>query len=541
MNVELRVVIRQLGLLFFILSAVIAAVALFAAYENATGGSDDGADLRALLITALVGSFCGGVMFLCGRRTSTFFGQREALLLVAAGWILGAGLAALPYRLWSAAHADAGPAAHDFNTYVNCYFEAMSGLTTTGATVVQAVAALPRSLLLWRALTQWLGGLGIVVLFVAVLPMLGIGSRRVYRIEAPGPAPEGVKPRIRDTARLLWLIYVGLTVAEVVALKLCGLTLFDAVCHTFATLATGGFGTQNAGIAAYPSAAVHILIIVFMILAGVNFGLYHQLLQRQWRSVRKDPELRLYLTIILAATAIVTFSLLRNPPAGPGVGSIVPTGTTPYVETTPNVGTTFQSVEKAEAPTTGTTVRHALFQVVSMQTTTGFCSADFDTWGFAAKATLIALMFIGGSAGSTGGGIKVMRIMIAVKVLFAEIEHIYRPKVVRPIKIGSTAIEADLKLSTMVYLLGIAVLFAIGTVLLMLLEAGNGIDITTAATASVATLNNIGPGLARVGATQNYAWFTASGKLVMSVLMLLGRLEMFTILVLFSPRFWRTE
>ncbi len=541
MNLELRVVIRQLGLLFFILSAVIAAVALFAVYDNATGGSDDGSDLRALLITALVGSLCGGVMFVCGRRTSTFFGQREALLLVAAGWVLGAGLAALPYRLWSAAHGDAGPAAHDFNTYVNCYFEAMSGLTTTGATVVQAVAALPRSLLLWRALTQWLGGLGIVVLFVAVLPMLGIGSRRVYRIEAPGPAPEGVKPRIRDTARLLWLIYVGLTVAEVVALKLCGLTLFDAVCHTFATLATGGFGTQNAGIAAYPSAAVHILIIVFMILAGVNFGLYHQLLQRQWRSVRKDPELRLYLTIILAATAIVTFSLLRNPPAGPGVGAIVSTGTIPYVETTPTVGPIIQPVEQGEAPTTWATFRHALFQVVSMQTTTGFCSADFDTWGFAAKATLIALMFIGGSAGSTGGGIKVMRIMIAVKVLFAEIERIYRPKVVRPIKIGNTAIEADLKLSTMVYLLGIALLFAIGTVLLMLLEAGNGIDITTAATASVATLNNIGPGLARVGATQNYAWFTASSKLVMSALMLLGRLEMFTILVLFSPRFWRTE
>ncbi|MGB2985304.1 MAG: TrkH family potassium uptake protein [Phycisphaerae bacterium] len=515
MNLEIRVVIRLLGLLLVVLSAMIAAVGMFAAYEHLTGRSADGADLHALLVTAFVGLLIGGVLYITGRRTPDLIGQREALSLVAAGWLFGAALAALPYRLWSISRGDAGVGLHDFDTFVNCYFEAMSGLTTTGATVVQAVGTLPRSLLLWRALTHWLGGLGIVVLFVAVLPMLGVGSRRVYRIEAPGPSPEGVKPRIQDTARILWFIYLGLTVAEVLALKLCGMTWFDATCHTFATLATGGFSTQDGSIAAYPSAAIHVVIILFMVFAGVNFGLYHHLLQGQWRVVKKDPELRLYLTILLVATVIVAFSLFRH-------SSSVASST-------------------GEALTLGTTVHHALFQVVSIQTTTGFCSADTDQWGFAAKATLLTLMFIGASAGSTGGGIKVMRIMIAAKVLLAEIEHIYRPKVVRPVKIGKTAIDPDLKLNTMVYVVGITLLFAIGTVLLMLLEGGNGIDITSAASASAATLNNIGPGFARVGATQNYAWFTTPSKIVMSILMLLGRLEMFTIIVLFAPRFWKTQ
>jgi trk system potassium uptake protein TrkH len=255
---------------------------------------------------------------------------------------------------------------------------------------------------------------------------------------------------------------------------------------------------------------VHVVIIAFMLLAGINFALYQQLLHGHWRAVKKDPELRCYLAIILVATGIVTYSVMQTQGADNANG---------FVETT----------------------RQSLFQVVSMQTTTGFCSADFDTWGFAAKATLVALMFVGGCAGSTGGGIKVVRIMIAFKVLLTEIEHVYRPKVVRLVKIGKTTIDADLKLSTLVYVLGIGVLFVLGAALLMLFESENGIDITTAATASIATLNNIGPGLAKVGATQNYAWFTAPSKILMSALMLLGRLEMFTLIVLLSPRFWRTE
>ncbi|MGD2107995.1 MAG: TrkH family potassium uptake protein [Phycisphaerae bacterium] len=515
MNLELRVVIRQLGLLVLILSALIAGVALFAGYERITNADGDGADLTAMLVTAVIGAVTGGILFIGGRKGADLLGQHEALLLVGLSWLIGAGLACLPFRLWSVFHGSAGGAPHPFDTFVNCYFEAMSGLTTTGATIVTSLETVPRSLLLWRSLIQWLGGLGIVVLFVAVLPMLGVGSRRIYRIEAPGPSPEGVKPRIADTARILWLIYCGLTVLEVLVLRVCGMTWFDAVCHTFTTLATGGFGTQDASIAAFPATAIQVVIIVFMLLAGVNFGLYHQLIQRNWRAVRKDPELRVYLTLIVVATAILTVSLLRS-----GAGAQATLG---------------------EPATLGNTIRHALFQTVSIQTTTGFGSSDFDQWGFAAKATLLMLMFVGGSAGSTGGGIKVVRILIAAKVMLAEIEHVYRPKVVRPIKIGRTAIDPELKLTTMVYVLGIGLLFALGTVLLMLFESGQQIDITSAASACAATLNNVGPGLGKVGPVQNYAWFSDASKVVMSVLMLLGRLEMFTVLVLFSPRFWRSS
>ena len=503
MRLELRVVLRHLGLLCFVLSALIASTAILAGYDRMTGRVADGADLLALLLTAGIGVLLGAVFFVTGRRPAKFIGQREALLLVGLSWLIGAGLAALPFRFWAAFRHDGQTKPHDFDRYINCYFEAMSGLTTTGATIVQHIATLPDSILLWRAATHWLGGLGIVVLFVAVLPLLGVGSRRLYRIEAAGPTPEGVTPRIQDTARVLWMIYMGLTAAEILALKFFGMTWFEATCHTFATLATGGFSTQDASMAAFPSAAIQIVVIVFMILAGINFGLYHQLLQRRWRSVRKDPELRAYFAIIAAAVGIIVFSL-------------------------------YDSESASDRP-----VLDATFQVISIQTTTGFCSADFDQWAFAAKATLLALMFIGGSAGSTGGGVKVMRILIAAKILWAQIEHAYRRNVVRPVKIGKTVVDDDLKLDIMVYVTSIIILFAVGTILLMLFESD--IDITTAATASVATLNNIGPGLARVGATQNYAWFSDASKIVMTVLMALGRLEVFTVIALLSPRFWLEE
>jgi len=392
----------------------------------------------------------------------------------------------------------------------------MSGLTTTGSTVLSEIGTVPDSLLLWRALTHWLGGLGIVVLFVAVLPMLGVGGRRLFRIEAPGPTPEGVRPRIQDTARILWMMYCGLTVAEIVALKICGMTWFESTCHTFATLATGGFSTLDNSVAGFDSTAIHVVIIIFMILAGINFGLYYQILQKGWHKARKDPELRAYLGLIVCATAIITACLYASPPPG------------------------YTTDAAGHAPF-GTILRDSLFQVVSIQTTTGFATADFDQWAFPAKAVLLTLMFVGGCAGSTGGGIKVGRILILIKVVLAELEHAFRPQVVRTTRVGKSLISQELKVNTLVFIVGIGGLFAMGTAALMIFESGNGIDITTAATASAASLNNIGPGLARVGATQTFTWFTPESKVVLSILMVLGRLEIFTIAVLFMPRFWRRD
>lgn len=515
MTLDVRVVLRHLALLLLILSALIAAVAVFALVDHLTGEPTEPVEPIGMLIAALSGTFLGIILLLPSRRSGPLIAQREALLLVALSWLVGAAISALPFWLWATLRAGPGTPTHGFESFVNCYFEAMSGLTTTGSTILTNIATVPPSLLLWRALTHWIGGLGIVVLFVAVLPILGVGSRRVYWHEAPGVSKEGVRPRIQDTARILWLIYSGLTVVEVVALKLSGMTWFNAVCHTFATLATGGFSTHDQSIAAYDSSLIQIIIIVFMVLAGVNFSLYYHLLQRRWREVLRDAELRAYLIILAAATTIITISLLLHPPPAP---------------TSPEGHAAF-----------GPTLLDSAFQVVSIQTTTGFCTANFDLWGFVPKATLLILMFIGASAGSTGGGIKVVRILIAAKVMLAELEHYYRPKVVRAVRVGKAAIDPALRLNTLVFVLGMAVLFAIGTALLMVFDRSNEIGITTAATAAAATLNNIGPGLARVGAIENYAWFTAPSKVVMCILMVLGRLELFTILVLFTPRFWKGE
>lgn len=508
---NLQLVRRQLGLLLLVLSALILLIAAFSALDYRFDHLREGAACRALLVAGLIGSLIGVLCWRLGAKDRRELGRREAMLLVAGSWFLGAAVAAAPYRLWASfAVATVGDGPHEFCSYINCYFEALSGLTTTGATTLTQIDTVPRSLLLWRALTHWLGGLGIVVLFVAVLPMLGVGGRRLFRVESPGPTPEGVRPRIQDAARVLWLIYSGLTIAEVIALRLCGMAWFDSVCHTFATLATGGFSTHDSSIAAYASSWIHCVIIAFMVLAGVNFGLYHQITQGKWRSAWRDAELCVYLGLMLIAAIVICASCLINRPA------------------------------PMQGQSAGLVIRDAVFQTVSIQTTTGFCTADFDTWSFVAKAALITLMFVGGSAGSTGGGIKVIRIMIAVKVMAAELEHVFRPKVVRAVKIGGATVEPELKLATLVYILGIFACFAVGACGLMILESGKDIDITTAATASIATLNNIGPGLARVGTTQNYAWFGGASKLLMCVLMAVGRLELFTIAVLFSPRFWRS-
>jgi len=346
-----------------------------------------------------------------------------------------------------------------------------------------------------------------------VLPSLGVGGKKLFRVEAPGPEPEGVRPHIRETARVLWLIYVGLTIAETVALRMAGMNWYDAVCHTFTTMATGGFSTSDASVGGYRSGAIDVIIIVFMVCAGINFGLYYQLIRGRIKSVLKDTELRGYFAILLLGSIVVGISIH-------GHRLVTTTGS-------------------ACDATTSNAALYGAFQAVSMQTTTGFCTADFNQWPLLARSVLMLLMLVGASAGSTGGGIKVIRILVCFKVLLSEIERVFRPNVIRPVKIGTTTMDPDLKLGTVAYVLGILVLFALGTGLLTVLEPPDRINFTTAASASIATLCNIGPGLGLVGALENYAWFTDGSKIVMSLLMALGRLEVFAIIVLFMPRFWR--
>lgn len=510
-----RYALNQFSLLMLVLSGLLAVLGLGALIEAMVGDRTERVADWALLVTAGIGALGGGVMYRLTRTKRTLFGRREAMLLVSMSWLIGAALGALPFWIWARGWSH-NTSFHPFASFIHCYFEAMSGLTTTGASVLTDIQAVPRSLLLWRSMTHWLGGLGIVVLFVAVLPSLGgAGGRKVYRVEAPGPTKEGVRPSIRDTARMLWLIYVGLTVAQVLALRAAGMpTWLEAISHTFATLATGGFSTLNASIGGYHSLAIDVIVIVFMFLAGVNFGLYYQLMHGKLRSVWRDTELRVYTAIMVGSAALITIML---------VASGQPITTT--------------SGEQVPA-TIANAAQYGAFMTASIQTTTGFANADYETWPFATKALLLALMFIGGSAGSTGGGIKVVRIWVAFKILWGELERNFRPNVVRAVRIGTHAIDTDMRLSILAYVLGILLLFGVGTGLLMVFEDGRT-DFKTATTASLACLCNIGPGLGLVGPRGNYAFFTDASKLLLSLLMVMGRLEVFAVLVLLSPRFWR--
>ena len=514
-----RLILRQLGLLVLVLSGLLLIIWGWSAIRFELLEDRSLSTHLPLLLSAAFGGAIAAIFLVIGKKPSNeqgtgSMGRREAFLLVSSSWLVGAVVSAAPFLLWARMGSDKN---HPFQSVVNCFFEAMSGLTTTGATVVTDIATLPEPLLLWRALIQWLGGLGIIVLFVAVLPSLGVGAKKLFRVEAPGPDPEGVRPHIRETARVLWMLYVGMTIVEIISYRIAGMEWFDATCHSFSTLATGGFSTQNANIGHYNSRWIDIITIVFMVIAGANFGLYYAAIRGKLRVIWSDTEFRFYMFLLTAGSAIVVFSLL-----GSGQALTSTTGT-------------------AESSSIGNTITQGVFTAVSFQTNTGFTIADYDTWPFAAKAVIVMMMFIGGCAGSTAGGIKVIRIWIALKVMFSELERAFRPNVVRPLKVGKAAIDPELKLATIAYVLGIVVLFAAGSGAIMILESGNpDCDFTTAATASLATICTVGPGLAKIGATQNYEWFSDASKLLLCVLMAMGRLEVFAVLVLLTPRFWRS-
>lgn len=519
-----RIVFHQFGLLMIVLGGLMLLLAGGAFGALTWLHSDYDTHARdGLLLAAVTGVLVGGLAWLLTRKGNAYLGRREALLLTSLSWLLGAALGAIPFLHWARMSPDVD-VSHPFRSFWGCYFEAMSGLTTTGATVVADVEALPPSLLLWRAVLHWVGGIGIVVLFVAVLPSLGATGKRLFNSEATGPSKGGVRPQIKDTARILWLIYCSITFLEISALALAGMPLFDSVCHSFATVATGGFGTKNSSISYYHSVSIDVIIIIFMFLCGTNFGLYDRLVRGQWRRVYRDPEFRLYFLLMAGGALLIMLTLLLR-------------------------GQPIRMVGGGEDElTVGNALRHATFTAASLQTTTGFGTADFDYWPFLAKAVLLLLMFVGGCAGSTGSGFKVIRFWIVFKVLHREFEKVFRPQIVRPVRIAGAALEDDLKLATLAYVLAYIMIFALGSVAIMMFEqvgsAPSGanalqVNYTTAATASLATLSNVGPGLALVGPSGNYGFFSTPSLMVMSLLMALGRLEIFAIIVLFMPRFWR--
>jgi len=518
-----KFVTEQLGLLLIVLAVCMGAVAVLDAVVWVQSWRDVEMTTLPLAATAGVGVLVGGGCWWVGRRRdSDVLTRREALLLVAASWVVGAALSALPYFLWAWTRSLEGvDQGHIFRSYTACYFESMSGLTTTGATVLFPIQELPKSLLLWRALTHWLGGLGIVVLFVAVLPTVGSGGKKLFAYESSLQHQGGVRPRIAETARVLWLIYVGMTVVFTLALWAAGMTLFEAVTHTFSMLSTGGLSTEDASVGAvhFDTIAIDVLITIGMLLAGVNFVLYYQLTRGRWRAVYKDPELRVYIALKVVGTLVIAANLVGT--------DIITTGG----ERLSDVGV-------------GAAAQYASFQAVSLQTGTGFGTADFDRWPFLSLAVILGLILVGGCAGSTAGGIKVIRFWVTLRVMAASLERAFRPRVVRPLKVGGAAIDDEAKIESLVYVLALIVLTGIGGFLVMWLEQGAEqmtYPFTTAMTASLASVCNVGPGLAGVGPTANYGWLSGPSMWVLSLLMLLGRLEVYAVFVLFLPRFWRGD
>ena len=410
----------------------------------------------------------------------------EALAVVSITWLVVAHLGAIPY-VW----IGLGP--------VDAFFESMSGFTTTGATIFVDFDRIGRGVMFWRALTQWLGGMGVITLFVAVLPRLAIDMRQIFFAEAPGPTDQTLSPHLRETASYLWRFYAGLTAAQVAALSLAGLPLYDALCHSMTTVAAGGFSPHAESIATFDSAAVEWIISLFMFLAGANFALQYRAVLGRPRRLMRDEEFRAYVGIVLVATGCLSW-LLWNPTAGVD------------------------------------TVRTAVFQTLSILTTTGYASVDFEVWTDQAKVVLLALMFIGGCAGSAAGGPKVLRHLLVGRYTLLELRRTLHPRGVLPVKLGGAVVSDGIMRGVLVFFLFYILMFAVSAAVVI----GLGADIVTGVTATIATLGNIGPGLAGVGPMESYAPLHPISKIVLTLAMWIGRLEVITVLALVRLEVWRS-
>lgn len=450
------------------------------------------AESRAFIITIILGLVIVAVIRIFSPATGDDFdimGAKDGLAIVGLSWIAVSLLGSLPIYLSGVAP-----------TFTDAFFETVSGFTTTGATILTWIEGQPRGILFWRSLTHWLGGMGIIVLSVALLPAIGRGAYALYRAEAPGPTAERVRPRMKETAKTLWTVYFILTAVETLLLLAGGMPLFDALCHTFGTMATGGFSTKNASMAAYGS-YIQWVIVGFMFLAGCNFILHYQGLHGKVKSYWRSEEFRVYLALILVFIPLFTVILALG---GEGFSE--------------------------------STLRQSAFQVVSILTTTGYTTVDFNLWPAFLKISLVSLMFVGGCAGSTGGGMKVIRVYIALKMAVKSIIQAILPNAIMPLKIDSKPVSDTYVIRAAAFFIIYIFLFVFGTVVMTITEKT---DLLTAFSASVASLSNIGPGLGQVGAVENYAWISPTGKWVLSFLMLAGRLELYSILILFVPATWR--
>ncbi len=478
---NIKSILRISGFLLIFLAVVLLFPLIFSLYYQ------DGvyfSFIIAILLSLLLGL---GLILLIKKDEE--IKHKEGLAIVTFGWLLLTAFGCIPY-IYSGI----------VQTFTDAFFETMSGFTTTGASIFSDVETLPKSILLWRAMTNWLGGMGIIVLSLAILPFLGIGGMQLFKAEVPGPFADKLKPRIKETAKILWSVYISITALEVIILSLAGMDFFDSLCHSLATMATGGFSPKNNSIAFYNNSIIEFIIMIFMIIAGTNFSLHYKFIKGNLGIYQKNGEFRIYIFTLLLAIVLIflinykvqDFSLFDN-------------------------------------------LRYSAFQVVSLMTTTGFVTFDYENWHLGTNFILLILMFIGGSAGSTAGGLKVLRIMIIVQIIFKELTKLLHPNAIVSIKIGNMAIDKAVVFNILAFFIAY-IFIALLSILVMLLL---GLDFWSSIGSVAATINNIGPGFGIVGPVKNYASVPEIGKWILSFLMLIGRLEVFTVIVIIMPSFWK--
>ena len=485
---NLGIVSNVVGVLLMVLGGFMLTALPFSFFYHTNDGF-------AIIFASITTFGIGTIMWWFSRRSPKNIGKREGYLIVAAGWLAISVFSTLPY-LYSGV----------LPNITNAFFESVSGLTTTGASVINDIEAVPRGVLFWRSLSQWIGGMGIIVLTVAIFPLLGIGGVELFVAEAPGPTSDKIHPRIKETAKRLWLIYVGLTSILTAILFFNGMTFYDAINHGLTTMATGGFSTKNASIAHFDTPAIQYPITFFMFIAGINYTVIYYSLTGNFKKVWKSDEFKTYLFLVFLLIIVVTSVVAQI---------------------------TGQSLETA--------FRESAFQIISIITTTGFVLADYTSWMPALTLLFFALLFVGACAGSTSGGIKIIRHLVFFKNSFLEFKRLLHPKGVIRIKIDKQLVAPRVLTHILVFLLLYLMIFVSGSIIMVIILADTSQPLLTSVGAVATALGNVGPAIGELGPLDNFASVPSTGKWLLVFLMLLGRLELFTILILFTPYFWRTN
>jgi len=483
MKFNFKIIINILGILLTLNGAFMLLCLIFSFVHKE--------DWWHLTTAGVITSVTGLLMWFYTRKTENKeLKKKDGYLVVTLGWLIMSAFGTLPYLL-----------SGSIPSFTDAFFETISGYTTTGASILTEIESVPKDILFWRSLTQWIGGMGIIVLAVAILPILGIGGMQLFVAEAPGISPDKMKPRIKEVAKRLWLIYVGLTVAECAFLMFGGMSFFDAINHSLTTMATGGFSTKNASIAHYESPYIQYVIIIFMFLAGTNFTMTYFGLKGKFLKVWQNEEFRNYLIISVLLSVCIAFFVFSS---------------------------NWEGFEKS--------FRDSLFQVISIITTTGFVTADYTSWTPFLTVIFFLLMFVGASAGSTAGGIKIVRHTLLFKNSFLEMKRQLHPSAVIPVRLNGKAVSGEITYNVLAFVMIYMLVYGVGVFLISF----TGVDFNTALGAVATSLGNIGPGLGKVGPVDNFSSITPFGKWLLSILMLLGRLELFTVLMLLNRNYWRS-